>query len=550
MKRLFISIILSLAIFSSCEKNFDPKIYGVLTSQNYPASEADFISLMMSCYVPYVNTFSYALYAADANQHPWYIPAGGVVKMFDVTSDEMAPWVSGVWSNRYRLMSEANYSMTPYNNRASMSDESPNHYAKTREVTRFTDVISQISSAPAARISEERKMEILAEARICRGLHIYNLFHVYGPVPLIVKAEDVTNPDALNNAVRPSLDEISEWIYEDFEFGAKYAPVNQKENGRFTRDFARVMLMRHCLNEGYHKDGWYQKALDMYAELNTGRYRLFTEGENPYKEMFREKNDFNCEIIAAISCDPSSTGNSKEGGMNPFAQLATPNNCTKVDDLGNPTPFAAAGPGWGMTFNLAPRFYDKFAATDKRAEAIITRYYTTSKEWWGPEQIGAKSEWDGYIPYKYPAETSTAPCFGNDFPLARWADVLLMYAEAEVRQSGNAPSAEALAAVNQVRHRAGLGDLPSSYYSSAQVFLDELLNERGRELWYEGIRKIDLIRFNRYAREVRACKRRVPTHQYMPIPNYAVEEALEKGKELVQTFAREGWEEDLAIANQ
>ena len=66
-------------------------------------------------------------------------------------------------------------------------------------------------------------------------------------------------------------------------------------------------------------DGWYQKAIDMYNELNTGKYRLFTAGTNPYKEMFREVNDFNCEIIAAISCDPSSTGNTKEGSMNPFA---------------------------------------------------------------------------------------------------------------------------------------------------------------------------------------------------------------------------------------
>ena len=61
--------------------------------------------------------------------------------------------------------------------------------------------------------------------------------------------------------------------------------------------------------------------------------------------MFREVNDFNCEIIAAISCDPSSTGNPKEGGMNPFAMLSMPNNAAKKDDIGNPTPFSIVGPG-------------------------------------------------------------------------------------------------------------------------------------------------------------------------------------------------------------
>lgn len=557
MKKYTVILIMAMSLACGCEKNFDPKIYGVLTSQNFPVSEEDFVSLMMSCYVPFVNTWTYSLNSSGGNQHPWYIPAGGVLKQFDTTSDVEAPWINGVWDINYRQLSEANFSMCVYYTRDALEDARPNHYPKTREVTRFTDVIRSIQDAPYGKITEDRKQEILAEARLCRGLHMYNLLHVYGPVPLIVNTDDLENPDTLNNAVRPSLDDITEWIYDDFDFAAKYAPEIQPEKGRFTRDFARVMLMRHCLNEGYHMNGYYQKALDMYDELNTGRYSLFMQGDNPYKEMFRETNDFNCEIIAAISCDPSSTGNAMEGSMNPFAMLSTPNNCAKLDDLGNRTPFYVTGPGWGMTFNLAPKFYDTFSKTpteeggegyDLRQESIITSYYTTGGEWWGPDDIGKRSEWDGYIPYKYPAETATSPCFGNDFPLARWADVLLMFAEAEVRLSGTAPSSEAVAAVNQVRARAGLTGLSSEKTSSAEVFLEALLDERGHEFWFEGIRKIDLIRFNSYARMCRIMKGKIPTHQYMPIPNYAVDEAAKLGKDLQQTWSREGWEEDLAKA--
>lgn len=551
MKKTIYTIMLSAAVLLSltgCNKDFDPKIYGVLTEQNFPVSEDDFVSLMMSCYIPFTNTWTYSLYASSGNQHPWYIPAGGVIKQFDTTSDVEAPWVNGVWNINYRQLSEANFSMCRYYSRGVLEDARPNNYPKTREVTRFTSVIGTIEDAPAAKISEERKREILAEARICRGLQMYNLLHVYGPVPLIVNPEDVENKDALNNAERPSLDEISQWIYDDFEFGAKYAPETQTDRGRFSRDYARFCLMKHCLNEGSHMDGWYSRALDMYRELNTGKYTLFRQGENPYREMFREKNDFNCEIIAAISCDPSSTGNLKEGSMNPFAMLAIPNNAAKKDDLGNDTPFSVCGPGWGLTFNLAPKFYDTFESGDLRKESILTEYYTTTGEWWGPAEIGKKSEWDGYIPYKYPAETATAPCFGNDFPLARWADVLLMFAEAEVRMSGAAPSSEAVAAVNEVRARAGLGSLSSSKTDSAEHFLDALLDERGHEFWFEGMRKVDLIRFNRYAQRVRATKGTVPTHQYMPIPDYAVNEAAEIGKTLVQEFSREGWDEDRSKA--
>lgn len=545
-----ILVAVTVILTASCEKNFDPKIYGVLTDQNFPVSESDFEALMMACYVPYVNTWTYSLYASSGNQHPWYIPAGGVLKMFDTPSDLEAPWVNGVWDINYRKASEADFSMCVYYSRGALEDTRPNHYPKTREVTRFTSIIKAIQDADATSISETRKQEILAEARMCRGLHLYNLLHVYGPVPVLVDVDKINDPDALNNAVRPSLDDYAQWVYDDFDFAARYAPETQVDRGRFTRDLARVYLMRHCLNEGYHMEGWYKKALDLYSELNTGKYKLFTQGQNPYKEMFRECNDFNCEIIGAISCDPSSTGNNKEGGMNPFAMLAMPNNAAKKNDLGEPTPFAVAGAGWGMTFNLAPKFYDTFDEGDLRRECIITSYYTVGGEWWGPADIGKRPEWDGYVPYKYPAETATAPNFGNDFPLARWADVLLMFAEAEVRNSKAAPSSEALAAVNAVRKRAGLGNLQSKYTGSADAFLDALLTERGHEFWFEGMRKIDLIRFNQFATRVAKVKNTLPTHQYMPIPNYAVDEAAELDLVLEQTFSREGWEEDLARAKK
>jgi hypothetical protein len=158
------------------------------------------------------------------------------------------------------------------------------------------------------------------------------------------------------------------------------------------------------------------------------------------------------------------------------------------------------------------------------------------------------SNWDGYIINKFPVETAT-PFQGTDIPLARWADVLLMFAEAEVRKTNAAPSAEAVAAVNEVRTRAGLGNLSAAQTASSVAFLDAILVERGHEFLYEGLRKIDLIRFNRYAQENYKSKGLVPTHQYMPLPNYAVLQAETYGKALVQTYERPGWQDDLNAAN-
>ena len=76
----------------------------------------------------------------------------------------------------------------------------------------------------------------------------------------------------------------------------------------------------------------------------------------------------------------------------------------------------------------------------------------------------------------------------NDFPVFRYADVLLMKAEAEFRL-GN--SAVALSLVNQVRARAGVAPFTS-------LTADNLLAERGREMFAEGWRRSDLIRFGKY----------------------------------------------------
>lgn len=155
------------------------------------------------------------------------------------------------------------------------------------------------------------------------------------------------------------------------------------------------------------------------------------------------------------------------------------------------------------------------------------------------DDIGSK--WSGFILNKYPIEVNSQYQPGN-IPLARWADVLLMYAEADVRKS-NSVTSSAINCVNQVRHRAGLGDLPNSATSSVAAFMDALITERGHELLFEGCRKIDLIRFNRYYTTMSAFgESRTPTSQYVPIADYAVQMAERAGKTLTQYFTRDDYD--------
>jgi hypothetical protein len=533
-----------LIIFGSCENNFDPKIYGSLTPENFPATEKEYISYAITCYVPFTTTWTYYI-GSGGVQHGFYIPEGGVLRMFEVTSDAAPQWKTG-WGGEWLRLTQANFSQCPYYWRGNAGADNPNHFQKLAEITRFTEIIGTIEKAPENTLSETKKKNLLGETRLLRGLMMYYMLHSYGPLPVILNPEDVFNDEKLEDMERPTLQQMTEWITTDFEYAIENIAAVSPERGRYNKDYARVCLMRHCLNEGHYMNGYYQKAIDQYTALKTQGYRLFTQGANPYVDLFKNTNKFNSEIIMAVSCSENADGNNNSGNFYPLMMLATPPDAAKTDENGDPTPFYYQGGGWGQNFNVSPVFYDTYDPADKRRDVVLTSFWSNSGIRVSSANLG--SRWDGYIINKFPVETATT-FQGTDIPLARWADVLLMFAEAEVRKTNAPPSTEAIAAVDEVRARAGLNGLPATQTNSLSAFLDALLLERGHEFLYEGLRKIDLIRFNRYAQEVKKSKDIVPTHQYMPLPNYAVEQAETYGKILTQTYEREGWQTDLNLAN-
>ena len=94
---------------------------------------------------------------------------------------------------------------------------------------------------------------------------------------------------------------------------------------------------------------------------------------------------------------------------------------------------------------------------------------------------------------KFQIQEGVGDHMSNDFPIYRLADVYLMKAEAEMRANGGVANEAAVTAVNKVRERAG-----ATAYTAATLTLDELCNERCREMMWEGHRRQDLIRFGRY----------------------------------------------------
>ncbi len=536
--RVIAAIIIISSLFAvSCEDNFEPKIYGSLFTNNFPKTEADFEAYMMACYLPFSVNWEY--YLTDAKQHSFYVSESGIMRVLDVTTDLSNAWEIGTWGGAWTLLSKASYTDCVYYGRSTGGN--PSHFEKVREITRFTQIIGDIQKTDL--LTSEKKNALTGEARLLRGLMMYYLLHIYGPVPVILDPALVGNIDAEQNVVRPTLEQMSQWITEDFEFAVANMPKTQTK-GRYTADYAKFCLMRHCLNEGSYMTGYYDKAIAMYNELKTAGYSLYRAGgKDAYADQFKQANKFNVEVIAAVSTSAKGDGTAANGNFNPTSWYVLPWDVSKYQDPEKtiPSPFYAQGGGWGQCFNASPKFYDTFEPDDNRKNTILTSYVRNDFKLVTRNDIG--NLWSGFIINKFPVEITNA-YQPTDIPLARWADVLLMYAEAVARKSQAVPSGDALQAVNDVRDRAGLAPLSGEAIASYQGFLDAILMERGHELMFEGCRKIDLIRFNKYRKLTTERKGYAPTHQYMPIPDYAVKQAESYGKTLAQWFERPGFDQD------
>lgn len=517
---LYILLLASAVLLGSCEDNFDAKIYGSLSTTNFPSTEADYENYMMLCYVPFGANWGYDI--GNGWQYGFYDTPTGILRFFDSPTDITAPFTVGTQPDK-------NLGWTPLT-QCKFDDfalwEATAHgtmvyFGKVRDITRMTQIIGTIEKSET--LPEAKKMQLLSEARFLRGMSLYYLLHYFGPVPVILDAELVGNAEAESHLERPTLAEYVGYVTDDLEFAVENLPEVQEVKGRYNADYARFCLMRHYLNEGAEHPDFYRKAYDLFEQF-TGTYSLFESGTNPYVEMFKVANKFNNEYIMEVYC--TTDGESSGGNFNSICMYSQP-----PEMISNVS-------GWGQAFNISKPFYDSFEPGDLRKEAILTSY-ETSEGTITEADLGAK--WNGFIMNKYAPETKTSYQQATDFPLARWADVLLLRAEADAR-ANNVVSADAIAKVNAVRARAGLSSLPASATASTEAFLDAILMERGHELFFEGCRKIDLIRFGKYYKTMSASFERVPTSQYYPIPQTIMEQAKKGGYNLTQYFTRDNYD--------
>lgn len=489
MKRIIYGLLVSLLFISACEKNLDPEIYGnINTSIDFPVTEEEWELYALEVYKTFTSKWEYIPYE-DINgpvlYHMWFSIEESFFQLFDYGTDQMAVFTD--WGSRFEIPSTANYE--PYVN----FPENQCPFNKVKEVTRMTKIIDDLTNAD---ISTEKKNQLIGEARVARAWTMYFLLHLYGPVPVILIPELVNDDAALSDLTRPTRSVFVESIAADFRFAADNLPQDMPDYGRFNKGLALTQLMRLYMNE---KD--FVNAESVGREISDMGFALVED----YASLFMEATERNTETIYAISCHASGAGRPADANFNPYSFYFFP-----YDYPENP---GWAGPAQAP-YMVTWEFYHSFDAADERQATLIASYESTAGS-----TIG-EADMPGAIINKYP-KTSTETFAGNDIVIARYADVLLMLAEA-INENNSGPTAEAIAMVDEVRARSGLAGLEAGDIASKDAFNDAILRERGWELYFEGVRKFDLERHGEWPDLVNAVEGKLAGPYLLPIPQYAI----------------------------
>jgi len=318
----------------------------------------------------------------------------------------------------------------------------------------------------------------IGEAKFIRALQYHLLTKWFGEVPLV----SISTPELY--PTKAPLSELQKFIEDDLIAAIDLLPVEQDEFYRITKGAALGILTKQYLNTKQ----WQKAAITAKAIMNLNKYALYPD----YIGLFAADNDRNSEYIFATALERTVSGNS-------WMALALP--------PGHPQP----GPNFPAQFKYYDAFVNSFDINDKRRKFFLTSYTRTngqfvqllgnndsrSLKYWDSNRVGFFQE--------------------NDWPIVRYADILLSLAEA--LNEINGPTQEAIDLINSVRNRADLGNIMLGNFSKESL-RDHILKERGWEFYSEAQRRSDLIRHGKFiesalARGKIAAK---PYHVLYPIP--------------------------------
>ncbi|MNK94600.1 SusD family protein [compost metagenome] len=345
--------------------------------------------------------------------------------------------------------------------------------ADYRGIGRANNVIARV---PAINMDAALRDRIVAEAKFLRAVYYADMVNHYGGVPLITDAPDASQATLPRN----SRAQVITQILKDLDEAAAVLPPNYTgvDVGRATKGAALGLKARVLLYESR----WPEAAAAAKAVMDLNRYTLFPD----YRALFYLENEANSEVIFDVQFKQPETGTSFDIG------LTTYNNLAPLPDLvnsylmadGKPSALSPLYNPASPLLNRDPRFYKTITyagATVKGAIVLDKDYPQTG--------YGFKK----YTIYKddvKPAALITDLKSEINYMFIRYADVLLMYAEAQNEAVG--PDASVYTALHLIRLRAGMPDVDAGLSQTAMravIRLERRIELAGEGLYYNDIRR-------------------------------------------------------------
>lgn len=335
--------------------------------------------------------------------------------------------------------------------------------------------------------------ECRGEAKIIRAYAYFNLVRLFGRVPIIDRSMSASELASMQVS---SVDNIYSFVYKDLDEAIAVVPESHTDyKGRYNKYTAMALKAKVAL---YRKD-WNEAARLTDALIASGRFSLMSR----FKDAFNVENEYGSESLMEIG---SSDLGQATGGMPLcfYAFIQGPR--------GNKEPFQ----GWGFKVpsQQLVDFLDARGDEIRRKVTLLVRGETTPEgDYIDPGCANPFYNGKVYVPTRLNNRSYNAYGLDHNMRLIRYADVLLMFAEAMAQGATVSATSgyTAAMALNEVRSRAGL--------PAAEATLENIYDERRAELALEENRFFDLVRWGLAPQVLGRLGFKAGKNEVFPIPS-------------------------------
>jgi len=424
-----------------------------------------------------------------------------LIGVYDILTQEIV-YGSGIWMSFGACTDESWYArssltsgMPVYNLDYSNPDVRNFWRALYNGIERANILIDNINK-PA--MDSVRRSTILGQALFLRGYYHFLLVSNFGDVPLKISPTASVNNTSIPRT--PAVTVYGQILIDMQEAEKRVQTITASgTSSRISKTTVQGILARVCL----YMAGYPLKDQSKYAEALSWAKKVQASGEHDLRNTFDATLTTNAysqifinharNIYDTKECmwEADFFGNFTDV----YREAGRVGNVNGIAFSGSNSP--EVGYSYGFT-NATAKLYNLYQPGDTRRDWAIAPYYyngNTLTNWAATASVYNRNVGKWRRSFELPASGGKNQNYTpQNFPILRYADVLLMLAEAENEVNG--PSTIAVNALNQVRVRAGA--TPITIFNGSLGFREIIQDERARELCFEGLRRPDLIRWGNF----------------------------------------------------